>query len=274
MSSGFLYYLPQHATDTISPQQIVAAGLGYAFDNPGSKSCNPLHGAAPGGSGGAIIFDPARTPRNGYQPTLQTWQKHESAGYWVGMWKDDKPGPDALEKAKPLPGTPVELGDGKQWIVPQARYWASDDNPDAWPYWLHRLPRRVLFDTSGKDIALQAPSVEEAYAELWALSEMDVRIRYGEASEADKAELSGVRLFLNALRILSFNYCLGPVEANLLGLFTTESWQAIFDALNDAETWRGFIEKKVAAQANQPVTQSSSAGVADTPPSIDQPALT
>lgn len=271
MSSGFLYYLPQHATDTISPQQIVAAGLGYAFENPGSKSCNPLHGAAPGGSGGAIIFDPARVQRHGYQPTLQTWQKHESAGYWVGIWKDDKPGPDDLQKAKPLSGTPVKLGDDREWIVPLARHWSMDDDPEAWPYWLHNLPRRVLFDTSGKDVGLQPPTIQEAYAELWALSETDVRIRYGEGTDADLAELSGVRLFLNCLRILSFNYCLGPVEANLLQLFTTESWQAIFDALNDAKTWRGFIEKKVQTQA---ATPPSSAGVEDTPPSTDQPAQT
>jgi len=269
--SGFLYWLPKHDKATISTQEIAAAGLSYAFE--GSKACNPLHGDAPGGNrGGAIIFDPIRTPRNGFNDSLQTWQPHGTAGYWVGMWNDAKPGPSDLLKAKPLSGTPVRLGDGNDWLVPIARHWAMEDDPDAWPYWQHNLPRRVLFDTSAASIGLQAPTVQEAYAELWALSEADVRIRYGEGTAADEAELSGVRLFLNALRILSFNYCLGPVEANLLGLFTTESWQAIFDALNDAQTWRAFIEKKVAAQAA--ATPPSSAGVADTPLSTDQPALT
>ncbi len=269
--SAFIYWLPNHTGETIKHDQLVALGLGYAFENPGSTQCALLHGVAPGGTGGAIVYDPARTERHAYRPEIQTWQKHESAGYWVGMWKDDKPGPDDLRRAKPLSGTPVKLGDEQEWIVPLARHWSMDDDPDSWPCWLHNLPRRVLFDTSGKDIGLQPPTIQEAYAELWALSETDVRIRYGEGSEADLAELSGVRLFLNALRILSFNYCLGPVEANLLQLFTTESWQAIFDALNDAVTWRAFIEKKVQSQA---VTPRSSDGAGATPPSIDQPALT
>jgi hypothetical protein len=261
--NAFLYYVPGHVQQTITPADVNKAGLSYAFPNSTPAFCNAMPGSGPDGSAGAIWTD---SERYQYDKARQTWEKHGTAGYWVGVWNDAKPGPGDLEKPDALPGYSVNLGDGNEWTAPLARSWAESDSPDIWVKWSNRLPRVVKFDTSeavvkagdcpGSGMAAKYASVVDKYADLWAIAEADLRYREQTSTPEDDALFSGTRLWLTVLRILNFNYRLGPVECNLLGLFTTGSFQSVLDALGDWVTWREMIQKKIAE------TQGSSPSVA------------
>ncbi len=243
--SGFLYFLPNHHGTSISPEQIKAMGLAHAFEDFGRKTPSPTANG-PGGAHGLMLGDPNRIEpgRTKYAASAQVWEQHGSKGYLVGMWKEDRPTPEQLERADMLPGLPVKLADDREWIVPQARSWSMEDDPEAWPRPDNKLRRRITFDTSGAELGVHGHSVLEKYAELWAISEIETRLAYNEGTEADKQQLSGANLYANTLKILEVNYVLGPVEVNLLGLFDTECFQRVFDALNDSATWLAFMQKK------------------------------
>jgi len=261
--SCFLYYLPNHTREMISRQEIERAGLGHAFAPHSEPICNALRGSGPDGGQGAIV---TLSDRYNYKPAEQTWE--QGVGYWVGMWKDSPPTPDDLQRKEIVPGDMVTLGDDNAWIVPKARRWSMEDDPAAWPQPDIELERRIVFkaDSQGRHRPFYGAVVPKL-AELWGLAETDLKMRYGIASE-DEQKTWGEDVYANALRVLQFNYALGPVECNLLGLFVTGTYQAIFDALGDWHTWRAFMDQKKRTQDALP---SSSSGPGDTPPSIDPP---
>jgi hypothetical protein len=43
-------------------------------------------------------------------------------GYWLGLWKDHRPGPEDLQRQDLADGLPVKLLDGNQWVVAIADY--------------------------------------------------------------------------------------------------------------------------------------------------------
>lgn len=252
--SAFLYWLPNYANTTIKHADLVALGLGYAFDNPGSTQIAPLHGTAPGGTGGAIAYDPARTERNGYRPELQTWVKNETTGFWVGMWNDDRPGPEELQRADVLSGDLVKLADQQHWLVPYGRRWSERDDPELWCVSSCVLPRPLSF--GGKDEVFMAKPFKR-YAHLWAICEADRRFGTPHETEADKHLVDGVGAVFAAVAILQANYVIGTTEIELLEMFSQESPRQILDVFGDWATFRAIVQKKTIIQ---PASQPSSSG--------------
>src|SRR5688572_15772379 len=114
--AGFQYYLPGWSRDSITPKEIEAAGLAYAFEKPGRKSVRRVLANGPdkadGGSGqGLVLADPARvdSSQTGIYQDWQTWRKHPTANYYVGVNKNELPGPDDLAREKQIPGVMMEL---------------------------------------------------------------------------------------------------------------------------------------------------------------------
>lgn len=264
--TSFLYYVPGHQADMISHEQIIKAGIGYVFDKPGDVTCNSLRSSGPDGSSGAIITNPLRIEpgRNQYKPDMQTWIKNESAGYWVGIWNDAKPGPDNLQRRKTLRGRRLELADEQEWLIPIGCRWSESDNPEQWFRLSCALPAPLAFGAN--DVFLGKPF--ERYAQLWAICEIDARRQSGgELTDAEKALVTGVGAVFSAVRVLAANYAINTTEVELLELFSEETPREILDVFCDWETWDDLAEKKTAELAGQ----SSSSGPEETPPTTDQP---
>ena len=126
--AGFLYFFPDEpavhpnrAADLQGPAKaLVAATFGnIALDT------KPAQG--PGKTVGllAALAGP-RQPVVEYVPKTQTWHAVRTVDaaaaapvYWIGFETANRPTPEDLErKANPL-GSPVRLGDGNEWIVPE-----------------------------------------------------------------------------------------------------------------------------------------------------------
>lgn len=146
------------------------------------------------------------------------------------------PGPSELAREKQLDSRPVTLADGHEWLVPIARQWfeaAENDPPLAWQ---HTLPRAMRLDSQGQ---WSPGDVLPKYRQLW-----DKAIAYETALYSAIEEFNGgnANAAVNfdsaslACLALGFNYHLSPVEISLLGLFDTDSVQAVIDTVTDAAT--------------------------------------
>lgn len=122
----YLIYLPQ-------PQMVTTADLtavGLADLAEGFEQI-PLS-AGPDGSPGRLLA--WRTPQDNqmhFQPAEQTWLPAIADGdakagrYYVGIWNHSPPTPDRLRRPYAKLGHFVTLGDGHQWLIPDAEQLAD-----------------------------------------------------------------------------------------------------------------------------------------------------
>lgn len=125
--SHFQIYLPG-CTDQ-NPQHLVDAGLGGLASGMDFMP----EGVGPDGKGGSILaWRKPTDQRMGYKPQEQTWLPAVTCGdlisgrYWVGIWNDRPPTPADLLRPYAHKGTYVTLGDGKQWLIPEAEKLPAD----------------------------------------------------------------------------------------------------------------------------------------------------
>lgn len=83
-------------------------------------------GKGPGGGRGMIVaWTPAGHARIGFRPDAQQWQRAVprdglAAGrYWIGFDRDTPPTPADLKRPYQSPGAWVQLGDGRDWLMPR-----------------------------------------------------------------------------------------------------------------------------------------------------------
>jgi len=189
-----LYFLPKF-TGLVNLEVGRRHALGYAFESE-SFACNDTAAGPDGGPGTTFAVGGDGVVVT-YPPDQVTWQKHETADYWVGLERPHTPGDLAREEM--LPGHWVRLADGQDWLVPVARGAGEEDGK---PVWYEHLPRRL----ARKDGDWVAGEVIKRYEPLWsigkAFAEMDDQMDVFDA----------------AITALSFNYRVGTTEALLLGL--------------------------------------------------------
>jgi hypothetical protein len=246
--TSFLYYVPGHQKDMISPEEIAKAGLGYVFDNPHTATCNSLRSSGPDGKAGAIITDHSRIEpgRNQYKPDAQTWAINHDHGFWVGIWNEAMPGPDDLQRKKLVPGQTIELGDrGQVWLVPMAQRFSEPTDPDRWFDVQCTLPSRLEFGP-GRTVLLGRPF--EKYSVIWAICQADRRLRSGSGTEADERLVVGINRIFAAIAVLQANYAIGATEVELLGLFDQDAHENILNIFGDWLTWLMLVDKHVSAQ--------------------------
>ncbi len=220
--SEFLYYLPGAEA---TAARIEAVGLGYALGD-GFQQRPVLHG--PDANAGVVLGSKAAGAESiGYYPNRQTWRRIPQSSAWCGYDTDAPPGPGDLVRPDPLGGHEVELADGRHWLVPVARM-VVDDGGSLRYY--DRLPRRMHLDDDG---AWTAGEPRERYRELDAIVESHIQAAIGEAGVEGIARLAIDPA--SAIAVLAVNYRLGPVEADVLGLFDWNGRQAmrVLDAACD-----------------------------------------
>jgi hypothetical protein len=226
---SFLYFIPgRHAG--LSPKDLAAVGLAYAFDGPISQQ-DLLPGGGPNGTGGMLLApgDHCLPNRLSYQPAEQEWV--EQAGFWLGRWKGETITPADLLRRKPLDGHAVELADGQSWLCPMARSHLDEGGVARWQ---HTLPCGVAL---GEDRKWHPGGPVPRYRRLWQICESWWNVRMASAASlpegAKTVSFDFDGAYAAACECLAANYRLGPDEASLLGLFDSDSARNILDALID-----------------------------------------
>lgn len=215
----FLYFLPGVSNGTISRDVVIERGLGDVLRDcvAGPRDFDRLtvrpvvHG--PEGAGGVIIAaDNEKRDVIGYYPKIQTWENFGS--YWLGFDTASPPKPADLERPGRIAGYDHILGDDQVWHVPIIRRYSQ----------LPNLPRAMGYDAAGEFALRVLPSYEWAW---------DLSGRIYEKSFNPQQRFPFQDAFDWSVGVLSLNYRIGPREAGLLGLLTTENYQRVFDAAID-----------------------------------------
>lgn len=254
---GLLYFVP--GRPFTAPELVRQHRLGYAF--AADPLLRQVPGGGPDGEAGIVLVDRGRVPEHdiGYHASRQVWRRIPGGKAWVGHYLDaGQPGPDDLARPRQLRGHAVELGDGRKWLVPIARGYLPVDGELRW---YCALPERSVY---GEDGRWEPGPVVGQYQGLWDLATSwdDARRRAllaaveqqdkpaGDAGEV-QLEFDFHGLHSGAVEVLAFNYTLGPVECDLLGLLTEQLAADVLCALVDLPTrleWISALEKKTAGQ--------------------------
>jgi len=260
----FLYFVPGAAS--LSRESLASLGLAYLLDKGGPFTQRGVSGAGPSGGSGAICAVVGSDLSGHVKVDLaaQTWRKIPGSEVWVGHYKDRLPRPEQLARCEQLAGHMLELADSGRWIVPIARGWAEYGEGEAAELrWRVCLPQRLDLAPDG---TWTYAGVMPRYATLWELAE-----RWLNSRSSDVRPFSGQEEIDGAVSALQANYCLGRVEAGLLGMFTSELAVRVLDALIDWPTMHEFLKKKGIAEVlsnlrSGPSPNTSESATPTTPP--------
>jgi hypothetical protein len=227
--AGFLYFVP----GVMSLGAEARRGLEFPFSE-GLTTVETQRG--PSGESGVIgYWQKAPGMKVGtdtiYQPAAQEWV--EWRGYWVGMWKDRKPGPGDLAKDTAIGGRGVmTLGDDQEWLIPTLMAPSGEGQVSVLPHSVglgidgkvERTPRGEFADLCRRSVRV----FEEWLAVASGESVGDVM---------DEVELVG--FILDGLRL---NYAVGAAEARLLGLLVDAQLARIAWRMVDLDYSRELLE--------------------------------
>jgi hypothetical protein len=242
---SFLYYLPGAAGG--GSGNLAALGLADRLAGPGLSTRGVLGG--PDGGNGSIVGIVAvgRETEVGYFPDRQTWVKPAGKDYWLGWEEASPPTPGDLARPSQLPGHPVTLADGQEWVVPIARL----------------LPRALGLAADGSEVQETLPRYRhlcattdrfwEWHREMWAARAAEAR---GEAPEPYRSPTED-ELWQAASEALGVNYRVSRVELAALRVLTVPNAVAIIWALLD-----GPAIEEAAREAQKKGVQERSAGPA------------
>jgi hypothetical protein len=198
----FLYFFPGERRQALTHGDLPA---GHALKGC-SLNCVQQSGG-PGGASGMLLHraEHDRGFQLRYDAANQTWIEWKQEGattYWVGFWKDAKPGPGDLVRDEWIDGHAIKLGDDQEWEIPVCGPRRS------------RLPFSFNFATQKLDVNSRWKPL---FAESEAWFEMLV-----EGKPID--DPSWIRSMAFALRLLSTNYHVAGAEATLLELLSNTAW--------------------------------------------------
>jgi hypothetical protein len=175
----------------------------------------PLAGRGPNDLSGSVIAyqtvkgEPPR--RIGYYPSEQKWTPiGDGSLCWIGIDTDSPPTPDDLRRRKEHAGYPIELGDGKEYMIPVIR------RPDG----STGLPTDMYLDAAGN---LCEP-IKSAYEAYWEASAEVCKWFMGRMSLADLDHIKALKLAVEALGI---NYRYSMQEQNVLRLIDKENYLSV-----------------------------------------------
>lgn len=222
-----LYFV--EGAGTLNREHAARLGLGYALGDGLAQAA--VNGKGPGGNPGVCACKSAE--RMGYHPDRQTWLRIPRIGdqgkgrpataVFVGVWNDSPPTPAELQRPKLLPGWPVKLLDGNEWVAATAYQWheqdASEDGAGGPPRWSYALPAHAEIDSDG---SWRRGRVHREYERLWAIAKAHFDILVGAADESPEVgdvELNAADTRDLAAEVLGVNYRVSKWECALLGLF-------------------------------------------------------
>lgn len=248
---GFLYFLPteRRAGDAAL---LALHGCGHAVD-AGRGIATRFTQSGPGGAAGLLVMvdgDFASTFELAYRPNSQTWRQgptrtHEGKdlAYWVGAENPPEamPDPTALARKRFIAGHAVAMLDGREWTIPIARSVVRGST----------LPKRLVL---GPDNQTWTPQELPEFLGLCKEAETAYTLLHGGEADAEgrvTIEIPydvGMRIALAALAV---NYRIGPIEADMLGLFGESEMEATMKAVCD---WPAYEAVLLARQKKEPAS--------------------
>jgi hypothetical protein len=238
--AGFLYFRPQQ-TKNVSPDDVKAWGLSYAFEQPPeSRVC---HNNTPTKTAGIVFADGKRQEPGNVKMDMenQVWRKMPRPGQqdiYVGYWKESPPGPGDLARANQLSGYSLRLADGSEWLVPVVRLF---DEASGQPR--SNLPSYLDIDENGKTIPGQ---VMPLYAHLW-----DLTAPFAEQMMSEGGpEVSRDDIYQAARTLLQVNYVVDMIEIVQAHLLTTE--QLAHNIVAVAVDWPTYLRWREVSKKKTP----------------------
>jgi len=240
----FLYYVqtgegPAKNSKEALTDRLLAAGFAHLFEDPALDQISirqVLKG--PDNRSGSVlcVLPPVHSDNSakvGFYPAKQEWKEAEK-GVWLGLWKDDAPGPVSLQRTHLINGHMVKLNDGAQWLVPTVRCWPRGT----------RLPC-ILLEVQEGQIEYQ---VETEYVQLMAEAEEYHKAFFGSMAQGALEGIVKVDVTIDTSRLvalarqgLALNYRIGWREASMLRLFTDSNVHDACLALIDWPTMESFL---------------------------------
>jgi hypothetical protein len=240
------YYIP--GLRSVGHDQIVAAGLGYAFPAGAPWARVPTANGPDGGGG--IVVRVGAGHGTGYYPDRQTWTKAPGdATWWIGV--DGETLPEDLLREEVIDGHLVKLGDGNEWLIPTARSFGRGSI----------LPESMVL---GPDGETWVGEPLKRFAQISTRAErVELAFRGDLPDDAEPLDMGqeGVDIVVGAL---SFNYRISALEVSVLRLLTGPIVARCLWALVDGPTLEAVAEeakREGKGSAGIPGGSSSSDGV-------------
>jgi len=214
-----LIWIPEQQSRPTA-QEIKQLGLDWLGEH--SAGCLPnVAGPAAGISGLLMQLEPncpgGRTTRAHFEPETQEWVQALdpqpsalSPSYWYGWRRDDPPRPEDLARPDQYLGYPVQLGDGRQWLVPTVRAFGT---------------KKIRLEPHVGWLSLMQEDEEL----------LDVANRYWDSQivigKTEKPRVSEVIDF--ACKLLGVHYRIGPLQISTWGLLEKQALDQILWAALD-----------------------------------------
>jgi len=259
--AALLYFFPRVTIDQLRAGQRLnqklletyglGASLGDIRDAEREASLFFSPTAGPGGASGSFLapLAPGRTtPRLGYYPDFQRWEKVlDESELWIGVDRESPPDPEDLARPRRIAGHRVELADGAEYEVPVIRSLRGT-----------RLPQD-LYHRADRQLALE---VKPGYRELWEATAEVWDLFFDPAAPK---ELAFERILYHALAFLGVNYRYGDREQSVLHLIDTGNWQDVLFAAVDGPFYAD-AQKKTPDEHSPPAAANSPPGSPDASP--------
>lgn len=162
-----------------------------------------------------------RNPSNGvavvYDPARQTWRK-APGGYWIGTQNDRKPNPAGMARSTVIPGYPVPMADGNEYLMPNVM----------------GLPAVYDLDETGAEVKRTRDKwrhIEDRAG--WALGQLTEHFQR-------RAILPETECRRYVAEMLAVNYRLVPDMVYLLGLLDSDCWLGAMGATVDRQRLLGL----------------------------------
>jgi hypothetical protein len=242
--STFYYWLPVEGPTNSAKllERLRTCGLGYAVeDRITSRGCE----RGPDAMRGVVICNGSdMTGRLGYFPNDQMWKRVPGTDAWCGMYKQDLPKADYLQRADAISGEWIRTDDGNSWLIPHARRFVEHAGGMAIAM---NLPRSLTLDDGGRWVT---GGVKARYARLWDLASIYADAWAKAVSEAAGEaggrviELADDVLLETAIETIKTNYRVGAIELDMLSIFDQEVMWKLLAILIDQPTFETWAKKK------------------------------
>lgn len=214
----FLLFLPdRHGA---KPEHLTEAGLGHLLrpDDAQPMFCDLAH-SGPGDRRGVLVgWMTAGMQDLQYLPTRQTWV--EGNGYWVGWDTQNPPTAADLERKTTVAGHILELGDGKDWLIPSAT----------------KVPHLARF-CKGAWLEVADPAYQSLLEDAaWSLDQCLQLVEHDH-------EIPLIAATEHAFRALCWNYRLVGEVASHLALFNGKTLFPILAHFSDVEQVRKVAQQ-------------------------------
>jgi hypothetical protein len=222
----FLYFVPTDANQITAPQ-LRQLGLGYLGikGNATARACR-----GPGDRPGLVFAGDGKAAA-AYKPAEQDWMPGPDGKYFVGReQKNELPGPDELRKPRFVSGEDLTIGE-QVWTVPVCLSLVRGAT----------IPKALVLGPDGKtwtfgqlpEFAALCAAAARVHESLMVAAPAESP---GDGAAEDGAERTRITLTDAAdiaVQALGVNYRVGPVEASVLRLLTTETVRDVCFAIVD-----------------------------------------